>query len=132
MQFWKILLAQKILWELSFLMVYGSWPFEPSFWVKFKLLAKESGQKSNLVSISVVEIFYVLGFSVKRQKSLFTLLMTFKGYAKMAHWLATLRFLKIFSILTLKKTLKLEVLTLSLSTVTLNLKRFTLSLEKWP
>ena len=40
--------------------------------MKFKLLAKESGQKSNLVSISVVEIFFVLGFSVKRQKSLFT------------------------------------------------------------
>ena len=40
--------------------------------MKFKLLAKESGQKSNLVSISVVKIFFVLGFSVKRQKSLFT------------------------------------------------------------
>ena len=40
--------------------------------MKFKLLAKESCQKSNLVSISVVEIFLVPGFSMKRQKSLFT------------------------------------------------------------
>ena len=40
--------------------------------MKFKLLAKESGQKSNLVLISVFEIFFILGFSVKRQKSLFT------------------------------------------------------------
>ena len=47
--------------------------------------------------------------------------MTFKGYAEMAHWLVTLRFLKIFSILTLKKTLKLEVFTLSL---TINLNGF--------
>ena len=56
--------------------------------------------------------------------------MTFKGYVEMAHWLATLRFLKIFSILTLKKTLKFEVFTLSPSTITLNLKLFTLSLVK--
>ena len=40
--------------------------------MKFKLLAKQSGQKSNLVSISVVEIFLILVFSVKRQKSLLT------------------------------------------------------------
>ena len=40
--------------------------------MKFKHLAKESGQKSNLVSISVVEILFALAFSVKRQKSLFT------------------------------------------------------------
>ena len=40
--------------------------------MKLKLLAKESGQISNLVSISMVEIFSVLGFSVKRQKNLFT------------------------------------------------------------
>ena len=59
-----------------------------------------------------------------------TLLMTFKGYAEMAHWLATLKSLEIFSILTLKKTLKLEVFTLSPSTITLNLKLFTLSLVK--
>ena len=56
--------------------------------------------------------------------------MTFKGYAEMAHWLATLRFLKIFSILTLKKTLKFEVFTLSPSTITLNLKIYTLFVVK--
>ena len=54
-----------------------------------------------------------------------TLLMTFKGYAEMAHWLATLRSLEIFSILTLKKTLRLEVFTLSPSNITLSLKLFT-------
>ena len=50
--------------------------------------------------------------------------MTFKGYAKMAHWLATLRSLEIFSILTLKKTPKLDVFALSPSTITLNLKLY--------
>ena len=51
MNFGKNLLAQNIIWELNFSMVYGFWPFEPSFLVKFKLLAKKSGKKLNLVSI---------------------------------------------------------------------------------
>ena len=61
------------------------------------------------------------GMVYKGQNISSTLLMTFKGYAEMAHWLATLRSLKIFSILTLKKTLKLEVFTQSPSTITLML-----------
>ena len=69
---WKNLLVKKILWQLSFLMVCGFRPFDPSFLVKFKLLAKESGKKSNLVSVFVVEILFALLFSMKRQKSLST------------------------------------------------------------
>ena len=68
----KFYWPNKFFGNLSFSMVYNFWPFYPSLQVKFWLLAKQSCKKSNLVSISVVEIFFVLVFSVKRHKSLFT------------------------------------------------------------
>ena len=52
-------------------MVNGFLPFEPYFQVTFRLLAKKSGKKSNLLSISVVETLFVLRFSRQTKESLF-------------------------------------------------------------
>ena len=78
-------------------------------------------------NLSKTQILRHLGGSLKKHT---TLLMSYKGQAEMVHQWATLRFYKIFSILTLKKTLKLKPFTLTQIIVTLSFELFTYTLVR--